>query len=64
GSYVMVHRRTGSNETSAEGSENQGYSVPSRGSEAEWASSNDNAIEMDVDDYPSMPHDPNAILLN
>jgi hypothetical protein len=68
GSYVMVHKRAGSNvsnRTSPVGSDRQGvYSVPSHGSAAEWTHT-EHTVEMDVDDeHYRMPHDTKAILFN
>lgn len=68
GSYVMVHKRAGSNasnRTSPVGSEHQGaYSVPSHGSAAEWTHA-EHTIEMDIDEeHYRMPHDTKAILFN
>jgi hypothetical protein len=68
GSYVMVHKRAGSNvsnRTSPVGSDRQGaYSVPSHGSAAEWTHA-EHTVEMDVDDeHYRMPHDTKAILFN
>ncbi|EHK99836.1 hypothetical protein M7I_4331 [Glarea lozoyensis 74030] len=68
GSYVMVHKRAGSNvsnRTSPVGSDRQGaYSVPSHGSAAEWTHA-EHTVEMDLDDeHYGMPHDTKAILFN
>jgi len=68
-SYVMVHKRANSNEsngTSAEGSENQMYSVPPSCSSAEWHHGADFAVDMDPteeDSFQTMaPHDPKDLL--
>jgi hypothetical protein len=68
GSFVMVHKRAGSNisnEILPERSDKQGvYSLPSLGSAAEWNHS-EHAIDLEVDDeIYRMPHDPKAILFN
>lgn len=68
GSYVMVHKRAGSNasnRTSPVASEHQrAYSVPSHGSAAEWTHA-EHTIEMDLDEeHYRMPHDTKAILFN
>jgi len=69
-SYVMVHKkRAGSNEssgTSAEGSENQMYSVPPSTGSSEWHHGGEFAVDMDTtedDSFQAMaPHDPKVIL--
>ncbi|TVY55292.1 hypothetical protein LCER1_G004398 [Lachnellula cervina] len=68
-SYVMVHKRVNSNEsngTSAEGSENQMYSVPPSCGSADWHHGADFAVDMDPteeDPFQTMaPHDPKNLL--
>ncbi|TVY38797.1 hypothetical protein LSUB1_G005890 [Lachnellula subtilissima] len=68
-SYVMVRKRVNSNEsngTSAEGSENQMYSVPPSCGSADWHHGADFAVDMDPaeeDPFQTMaPHDPKNLL--
>ncbi|TVY43304.1 hypothetical protein LOCC1_G005026 [Lachnellula occidentalis] len=68
-SYVMVHKRVNSNESnmiSAEGSENQMYSVPPSCGSSEWYHGADFAVDMDPteeDLFQTMaPHDPKTLL--
>jgi hypothetical protein len=69
-SYVMVHKRRAgsndSNDTSAEGSENQMYSVPPSTGSSEWHHGGEFAVDMDTTEEESFqaiaPHDPKVIL--